>query len=557
MASKIIVVGDVNGQFPAVFKKLSALHTKNAFSLAIIAGNLFADPADTSTTNDEDITALFDGTITIPLPTYFALGSHTLPPRIVEKLESGGEVCSNLYFLGKRTTIKTSEGIRIVALGGTLDPNVTVGLSKDKYLPFYTEDDAKALGGAHSADIFIANDWPSSIRVGSKVGFTPEQGEPSSQECVATLSSTLKPRYHFSTFGTFYEREPFFHPEDAAGDRRVTRFISLASYNNPAKQKWLYAFSLDLSTSARTTLPPGTTASPLSRPSKKRAALPDQETYSRFSQPNNHHHHQNKRQRQPPPAPSECFFCLSNDNLATHLLTSIATDTYLTTAKGPLSTSNTFPQLGFPAHILIIPLTHSPTLEAIPEPAARATTYKEMQRYRGALHNMLTTLGRQKLGAVTWEVARSNGIHIHWQFLPISVDLIRKGLIEAAFKVEAENEKYPQFKTRDIGDGADEKHDFFRIMIWSPSDEDKEQPTETSRSDLSNSPAGRETSLVLPLSANFRFDLQFGRRVLAKLLGLESRLSWKDCSQSHEDEVADAEAFKKAFKMYDFSLVEG
>ncbi len=550
------MIGDVNGQFPAVFKKINALHAKNAFSLAIIAGNLFADPANTSPQNDEDLTSLLNGTLTVPLPTYFALGSHSLPQRIIEKLESGGEVCSNLYFLGKRTTIKTSEGIKIVALGGTFDPNVTVGLSKDKYLPFYTQDDAKALGGAHSADILITNDWPSSIRVGSKVTFTPDQGEPQGQDCIANLNSTLKPRYHFSTFGTFYEREPFFHAEETPGDRRITRFISLASYNNPAKQKWLYAFSLDLTASAPSILPPGTTASPLSGPSKKRAALPDQETYSRFSQPNNNHHRQNKRQRQPPPTPSECFFCLSNQNLATHLLTSIATDTYLTTAKGPLSTSDTFPQLGFPAHILIIPLTHSPTLEAIPEPAARESTYKEMQRYRGALHKMITTVANRDLGAVTWEVARAGGIHIHWQFLPVSTDLIRKGLVEAAFKVEAENEKYPQFETRNIGDGAGEESDFFRVMIWSPSNKKEGQSPEANSVDSSEAPAVHEKSLVLPLSSNFRFDLQFGRRVLAKLLGLESRLSWKDCSQSHTDEVADAEAFKKAFKAYDFSLQE-
>ena len=68
--------------------------------------------------------------------------------------------------------------------------------------------------------------------------------------------------------------------------------------------------------------------------------------------------------------------------------------------------------------------------------------------------------------------------------------------------------------------------------------------------------SGREKSLVLPLSANFRFDLQFGRRVMAKLLRLEDRINWKDCLQSEAEEVTDADAFKKAFKEYDFSLEE-
>jgi hypothetical protein len=38
-----IVLGDVNGQLRPVFKKISTLHEKNKFSLAIVAGNLFSE----------------------------------------------------------------------------------------------------------------------------------------------------------------------------------------------------------------------------------------------------------------------------------------------------------------------------------------------------------------------------------------------------------------------------------------------------------------------------------------------------------------------------------
>ena len=65
-----------------------------------------------------------------------------------------------------------------------------------------------------------------------------------------------------------------------------------------------------------------------------------------------------------------------------------------------------------------------------------------------------------------------------------------------------------------------------------------------------------EKELVLPLSEGFRFDLQFGRRVMAKLLGLEGRMNWRDCGQSDEEEKRDAEGFKGAFKRFDFSLEE-
>lgn len=542
-----MVIGGVGGPLSSVFTKLSSLHAKNVFSFAIIVGDLFADPSSSTPADDEDMEALLKGDIKIPLPTYFALNCYTLPQRIIEKLESAnGELIPNLYFLGKRTTIKTSEGIKIVALGGVLDTNIIGGLSKDKYLPFYTESDAKSLFGANKADILITSQWPSSIRAGSKVAFGSDSDEPRGHQCIADLCATLKPRYHFSTStNTFWEREPFFHmPNEGEEDfKPITRFISLASYGNTANQKWLYAFSMDSSAAPPLSIPPGTTASPLFGKSQKRTRLPDQErSYSRFAK-SDHHHRPSKRSR-PPPTPLECFFCLSNPNLASHLITSIGTDAYLTTAKGPLSTSTTFPILGCPNHILIIPLPHAPTLDLIPDPATRTSTVKEMHRYRKALQAMVRQHSKGSLGAVTWEVSRASGVHIHWQFLPVSTDMVKRGLVEAAFKVEAENEKYPHFIAEDLKDDGSEQGDHFRVWTWRAGDGDAEDD------------AGIEKSLVLQLPYDQRFDVQFGRRVLAKLLQLEARLDWKDCMQSQTEEIQDAEAFKKAFKDFDFSLGE-
>lgn len=508
------------------------------------------------------ISSLLDGSIVVPLPTYFTVGKHALPEKVTERLDKKGEVCPNLYFLDKRSTTKTSERIRIVALGGSLDPSITAGLSKDKYLPFHTEGDAKSLHGANTSDILITSHWPSSIRTGSRIPIPDQAEEPVTEQCIADLCATLKPRYHFSTSSEFfYEREPFFHQptEDQPDIKPITRFLSLASFDNPGKQKWLYAFSLDPNASLPLTLPVGTTASPLGQNFKKRQRLPDQEqAYSRFPQHDNHHRH-SKRHKQPPPTPAECFFCLSNPNLATHLITSIATDTYLTTAKGPLSTASTFPSLNCPAHILIIPLAHSPTLEMIPDSATRESTYKEMQLYRSALHAMLVEKSSGGLGAVTWEVSRAGGIHIHWQFLPVSTDLIKKGLVEAAFKVEAENERYPLLKSKDIGDGSGEETDYFRVWIWAPEQHESNgalKDNDGNHKTVSTDSRGKEKSLILPLTAEFRFNLQFGRKVMAKLLQLEGRFDWKECQQAQADETADAEAFKAAFKKFDFSLEE-
>ena len=553
------MVGAVDGRIDLFLEKLTKLHAKNTFSLAIIVGDLFGDPSTPITNDEKVIPGLLHGTLHVPLPTYFTVGKHVFPHRVQERLDqNNGELCANLYFLGKRSITKTSEGIRIVALGGNLDSSATTGVSQDKYLPFHRESDVKSLHGANAADILITSNWPSSIREGSKIALPNQLVEPFMEQCIADLCAHLKPRYHFSTSpNLFYEREPFFHQslEDQGDVRPVTRFISLASFDNPAKQKWLYAFSLDPHASPSLTLPGGTTISPFTQNSRKRRRQYQEDTYSRFSNNDSYQRH-HQRPRKPPPAPSECFFCLSNPKVATHLITSIATDTYLTTAKGPLTTDSTFPSLNCPAHMLIIPLSHSPTFESM-DLVTRDSTFKEMQHYRSALQSMVAKKSNFDLGAVTWEISRSGGIHVHWQFLPVPSELIKKGLVEAAFKVEAENEKYTPFEVKEIGDGSREKSDYFRVWIWEAEDIDSNGVANEIENVIDNGflkAIMKEKSLVLPITRHFRFDLQFGRKVMAKLLQLSDRFDWKTCTQTQEEEAAHAETFKQLFQKFDFSL---
>jgi len=532
-----VVIGDVDGQCKAVIQKLGALHAKNNFAFAIIVGSLFGDA---EVAGGADVQLLLDGKIDVPLPTYFALAKQPLPPAVVKKLEtSDDELCHNLFFLGKRSVTKTSEGIRIVALGGQLDPNIIAGQSKDKYPPFYGETDAKILRGATTADILVTSDWPEDIRKRSKVDFALEV-QPQSQQCIADLDVVLKPRYHFSTSGgAFYEREPFFH---APGDETdnlypITRFISLAAYGNPNKQKWIYAFSIDPSASHPASPPAGSTACPVILSEKKRPAPEQREQAlvyddgSRGRRP----HKRRKGENRGPLSASECFFCLANENIATHLITSIGDNSYVTTAKGPLSTPQTFEKLGFPCHMLIIPFPHQPTLGSMEE-EERQATYGEMQKYRTAMNSMLKSTADEEYGSVTWEVSKSSLPHTHWQYLPMLADLIRKGLVEAAFKALAENMHWPSFKKEDVADGVEETSDFFRVLIWDPK----------------NDPA-KQASYVMRFDEKIRFHSQFGREVLAKLLRLDKRIDWRDCGQTQAEEEQDVAKFKEAFKEFDFA----
>ncbi|XXG95008.1 hypothetical protein Hte_001268 [Hypoxylon texense] len=540
MAAKIIVLGSVNGKLEPAFKKLATLHQKQNFSFAILTGDLFSAEQD-----QDSLSQLLDGKINVPLSTYFTVGTNPLPEQVIERVEKGDDVCENLHYLGKRSITNTSDGIRIVALGGALDKTV-VGSSKEQHLPWHTADDAKILRGANTADILLTTCWPSGIWTNSSKQLTPEnQATVPSTDEIADLCSTLKPRYHFAAAPAdfFFEREPFFHPASSpdSDQNLVTRFISLAPFGNGAKAKAMYAFNLAPGELA-TTIPTGSTASPFlprTNPKKRRAPTDDQPDHST----NGYDHGGGRRvrrrkDRSPPPGPDQCFFCLSNTQVDTHMICCIGEDAYVTTAKGPLPSPETFASSGlsFPGHQLIIPLPHEPTIRSMGEDASKA--YQEMVRFKESMQAMVSAQSKYKLGAVIFEISRQSGIHVHWQFIPIPADLVRKGLVAAGFKVEAENRQYPPFEEAALGSGVDETSDYFRVWIWSDD----------------NDAGIHSEELVMRLDSNMRFDLQFGRKVVAKLLGLEDRLYWQDVVQSVADETQDVEKFKQAFKPWDFTL---
>jgi CWF19-like protein 1 len=540
------VFGSLNGALEQAFAKAASLHAKNNFSFAILTGDTFGP------NGDETAAALISGGIKVPLPTYFTVGTTPLPASIIAKIEADEEITENMHYLGKRSTTKTTDGIRIVALGGQLDPELMGGTSKEQYLPFHSAHDAKTLKGAGKADILLTAVWPAAIWAGSKLPLSPEnQASVLSTQDISQLCSTLKPRYHLSASARefFWEREPFLQQKEEGADAApVTRFISMAPFGNASKAKAMYAFSLNLQDTA-VEVPPNTTVSPFSQKASKRRS-DDEAGFSRFSNGNHRggqHGRDRKRKRPlPPPGPDRCFFCLSNPNLSLHMVCSVGDDSYLATAKGPLATPTTFAEhgLNFPGHFIITPQAHTAQLAHAAESYSvedGRKTYNEMVRYKEALQAMVAKTSGHKLGAVTWEISRARNIHSHWQFHPVPADMVYKGVVEAGFKVEAENQKYPAFEEKDLSfDDQRSAGDYFRLWIWADNGEDRI----------------KGQSLVMPLPDGPdapRFDLQYPRRVVAKLLGLESRFIWQDCSQTEDEEKADVKAYRAAFKEWDFT----
>lgn len=179
-----------------------------------------------------------------------------------------------------------------------------------------------------------------------------------------------------------------------------------------------------------------------------------------------------------------CFFCLSYPQLEKHLIVSIGSEAYLTTAKGPLTNPDSNPStLPFSSHILIIPLTHTATLQTIDDAESRASTLAEMHQYRQALTRMLKSRG---CGAVTFEIARRRNVHAHWQVVPVPLE--KMVAVEKAFTAEAKADTVGHFEKRGL---RDEEGDYFRV--WISGEEEGEE------------------EFVVGLEQEQYFDLQFGK----------------------------------------------
>lgn len=181
----------------------------------------------------------------------------------------------------------------------------------------------------------------------------------------------------------------------------------------------------------------------------------------------------------------------------------------------------------FPGHVLIVPMAHSATLLAMPE-GARAAVVREVEAYRNGLAQLYAAHG---CDMVMYEVSRTSLVHLHWQCLPVPTAMTDK-VVPAFAAAAAESSVELQARDREPAEA-----EYFRLVV------------------LRDGAAIAET-YTAPLAGVGRFDLQFGRRTMARVLGLEARIDWRSVAQTQEEEERDTGRFKRAFAPYDFSMRE-
>lgn len=591
-----LVTGSANGRFKELFAKAKQIHEKyGPFDVHLCTGNFFD-----SDTTEESIQELITNQIDIPLTTYFIIGDKPFPPTIQKHIEStDGEVCTNLYYLGKQGVLTTSEGLKIAFVSGD-QPH-----EEEESAPAvsYSQADIQKLcltkfpvSLPPGVDFLLSHEWPENISQLSSLPTTADQSKNSVY--ISELAAALKPRYHFASYdNTFYEREPYknivsgFGAQEERPAAHATRFIGLGHVLNKEKQRWFYAFNLvtmsKASTEALEVLPENTTENPFvslfssnnSNNKRKHNDDDDDENNGSFfwgedvkrakitETPRNGyvckrcnvpghyikdcpqgngdvppegyvcnicknpgHFIKNcpERSQQQPrgeqPKLDSCWFCLSNPKVEKHLIVSIGSEMYVTLAKGPVVTAqdSQVPGLG---HLLLIPITHYPTFGKIPM-EAQIEVVAEMEKYKSAIRRLFDQHGQD---LVIFEVSRESfkGMsHAHIQLVPVPKS--KSDQVEKVAREKAAAEGM------DLIDRvpANPEIPYFRMEL----------------------PNGQ--SLVHLLRPKERFNLQFGRLVIASVLGSPEREDWKACSQTEEEEKACAAQFKEAFKPFDFSLDE-
>lgn len=366
-------------------------------------------------------------------------------------------------------------------------------------------------------DILITHSWPKTLAKQEQLLLIQNS------HFIDELVRKLQPRYHFAVGS---ERGRFFENRAFKWNNRVSRFISLGQEGSG--DKWFYAFGMGPSEEEQ--MPSGLAENPYTKPAQVKRSVEELEEQKEVVPP--------KRVRVV--NPDQCFFCLSNPRVETHMIVSIGTHSYLTVAKGPLTRPSK--ELPFSGHGIIIPIEHVPSLKSMSVKVTDLAVFKEMQRFQETLSD---AFAETQLRMVFFEVNRSDNVHAHVQCLPVPEHCLESDFASSLEeKTRANNEEFSKNHPLEFAKFTSEEDELTRIR------NEKDYVMFT----VYKSSTEKTTYVAELGESNKPVDLQFPRRVLAHVLRTPKRTYWEKCKQSRIKEQDESEAFKSFYKKHDFTL---
>ncbi|KAJ2721804.1 hypothetical protein GGI07_003738 [Coemansia sp. Benny D115] len=673
--AKVLVAGSVNGGLAAFFTKVTKLDAKyGPFSALLVSGNLFA----ASDGDSEDVDAILDNKIAVPIMTYVVSGDRALPPRIRERAAlRSGEICHNLVLLRGQGILQTSEGIKIAYVGGRFtsesskpehrtqaeaddaqenEPPQDAGAADAQPTTEDTEADGdeqhnngnngstfdhaamadlitqvaaenekvfRKTQSQPSIDILLTYDWPyGAVCKEQQI----DQGIVTKSACnkVSYLNSVIMPRYHFaSSEGLFYERLPWkcggrikIGRSAAESELHFTRFVGLGSVNSTEhdKQRWFYAMNLSplqwaSSGKVQPSKPPANcTANPMYQFSKMGSPL-DSKSLSRAisnigasgDAGGSGELKGAPEKRQPPPlsytchicnqpghwisdcpskdqskkrrvekAPPEgyicrkckqaghwvsdcpagsvpdaaatadmlakCWFCLANPDIDQNLMVAIGDEAYVALSKGSIVLGGNdrsrfeghFSPIPGGGHILIVPIVHTDSIQRAREGDSDAdrSLCAEIDRWTDAAAALFAEYDCVPLAFETCRYMP----HVHTSIQLVPIPRTRAASFMDIFKeVCLEENVEPLSRCPERTTGG-----YFSVSNLAPTSDDDKQ-------------------LFVQIKKKASFNLQFGRKLAARLLGIPKREDWRACVIPEESEASERDRFIAVFSAHDFT----
>lgn len=518
---KILVAGDVRGNFKTLLKRVSSVNEKSGpFDYLLCVGDLFG-------TNDAEWNLVKNGQLQIPITTY-VLGPNSDQHSSKYPDKSGCELCPNMSYLGKRGVFTTSDGLRIAYISGSGDgPSDNTFSEAD--VTCVRDVCLRGQANFKGVDILLSSAWPQGI---SNFHNKAMDNVPSGSTLLSWLAAHIKPRYHFAALHDVHYERPPYKNESAQGDtsQHNSRFVALASVGNSAKQKWLYALSIaPLEHMRASELYVGTTdetkspftglvfqSNPRGTQEKSSQFFYDMNAPSdsrRGKRGRNDEGGSERRKRERPVFDQEkCWFCLSSPQVEKHLVISIGSHAYLALAKGGLVED----------HVLILPVTHHQSSAEAPQ-----ELLDEIEKFKLALKKMFK---KQKKAVVFYERNYKTS-HMQIQAIPIPEKATRELLEIFQDCAQAQDfalDELPEHAKLDQIAGPG--NPYFYVEL----------------------PNGEKLFHRIRKS----FSLNFGREVLASgpVLDKEESADWRDCKQDKEEECSLVKKFRAAFSAFDFTL---
>ncbi|XP_048124203.1 CWF19-like protein 1 isoform X2 [Alosa alosa] len=544
-ALRVLACGDVEGRINALFNRVRTIQKKSGqFDLLLCVGDFFGSSAEAQAEWEE----YKSGAKKAPIHTY-VLGAASYDTVKYFPSADGCELAENIIYLGRRGIFTGASGLQIAYVSGRE--------ARQEPAPShcFSPKDLSALveplvcsSKFKGVDILLTSQWPHGVwQYGNNPEVDPRYCGVSS---IASLAYQLKPRYHFAGVeGVNYERLPYRnHLVLQENAQHVSRFIALATVNNPAKKKYLYAFNIvpmkNMDPAELVKQPQDVTENPYRRPVKdgQKPIHAAEEPASQYffdlkkkpqgagggqgqelgrkrqsdgdSFPDRQHHQQPKQPRKPPQPTGPCWFCLASPEVEKHLVVSIGTHCYLALAKGCLT----------PDHLLVLPIGH---YQSVVELASEVV--EELDKYKSAVRKFYKSLGKR---CVLFE-RNYRSQHLQLQAVPVPLDKCATEDLKEAFMVQAQEQ---QIELMEIPEHTDLKQiappgtPYFYVELDSGE------------------------KLFYRIKKNF--PLQFGREVLASeaVLNIPTRADWKDCKYTREEEEELTKQVRGQFQPFDFTM---